>query len=170
MWKRTMASILIGLSLIGFSTFAHTEPIKITAKSNAIVDTNRYEIITPEKSTHSTEDKNFLLNGKAPSGSEIKIEVYGTTDLTKRSFNLTKLPQEKDYIQVFDESITSGNMGFFQKQLELVMGINKIIIKFENKDLMPIEMIVYVYDKTIVQGALNNTKDVKISDLIIMTK
>lgn len=166
MFKRIMASILLGLMLIMGSTFSHAAPITITTKENVTMDLSKYEILTPEKALYSTENKNLQLNGKAPSGSEVKIEVFGTTDLTKRNFNLTKLPSEKDYIQVTNEVISSGNMGFFQKQIELVMGINKIIIDFGLEDVNPVEIIIYVYDKSVAQGAINNTREVRISNLI----
>lgn len=166
MFKRIIASILLGLILVMGSTFSYAGPIAITTKQNVTMDLSKYEILTPEKALYSTENKNLQLNGKAPSGSEVKIEVFGTTDLTKRNFNLTKLPSEKDYIQVINEVISSGNMGFFQKQIELVMGINKIIIDFGLEDVNPVEIIIYVYDKSVAQGAINNTREVRISNLI----
>lgn len=171
MFKRIIASILVAATLlIGINFSFAASNIGITTKSNVTMDLSKYEILTPEKSSYSTENKNLQLNGKAPSGSEIKIEVYGTTDLTKKSFNLTKLPSEKDYIQVINEVVTSGNMGFFQNQIELVMGINKVIIDFGLKDVNPVEIIIYVYDNSMVQGAINTTKEVKISNLIPLSK
>ncbi len=171
MFKRIIASILVAATLLIGSNFSYAASnIGITTKSNVTMDLSKYEILTPEKSSYSTENKNLQLNGKAPSGSEIKIEVYGTTDLTKRSFNLTKLPSEKDYIQVINEVVTSGNMGFFQKQVELVMGINKVIIDFGLKDVNPVEIIIYVYDKSMAQGAINTTKEIRISNLIPLSK
>lgn len=171
MFKRIIASILVAATiLIGSNLSYAASNIGITTKSNVTMDLSKYEILTPEKSSYSTENKNLQLNGKAPSGSEIKIEVYGTTDLTKKSFNLTKLPSEKDYIQVINEVVTSGNMGFFQNQIELVMGINKVIIDFGLKDVNPVEIIIYVYDKSMVEGAINTTKEVRISNLIPLSK
>lgn len=170
MFKRVMASVLLGLMLILGTNFSYATPITITTKSDVTMDLSKYEILTPEKSLYSTENKILQLSGKAPSGSEIKLEVFGTTDLTKKNFNLTKLPSEKDYIHVINEVITSGNMGFFQKQIELVMGMNKIVIDFGLEDVNPVEIIVYVYDKSIAQGAINSTKEVKISNLIPLAK
>ena len=170
MLKRVLASVLIGLMLIMGTSFSYAAPITITTKSKVTADLSKYEILTPEKSLYSTENKNLQLNGKAPSGSEIKLEVFGTTDLTKKSFNLTKLPSDKDYIQVINEVITSGNMGFFQKQIELVMGINKIIIDFGLEGVNPVEIIIYVYDKSVAQVAVNITKEVRISNLIPLLK
>ena len=158
MIKRVMASVLVGLMLIMGTSFSYSTPITTTSKSKVTVDLSKYELLTPEKPLYSTENKTLQLNGKAPSGSEIKLEVFGTTDLTKKSFNLTKLPSEKDYIQIIDEVITSGNMGFFQKQIELVMGINKIIIDFGLEGVNPIEIIIYVYDKSVAEVAITVLK------------
>ena len=170
MFKRAMAIVLVGLMLLMGTSFSSAAPISITTKSNVTMDLSKYEILTPEKPLYSTENKNLQLNGKAPSGSEIKLEVFGTTDLTKNSFNLTKLPSEKDYIQVINEVITSGNMGFFQKQIELVMGINKVVIDFGLEGVNPVEIIIYVYDKAVAQVAINVTKEIRISNLIPLGK
>ena len=170
MFKRAMASVLVALMLIMGMNFSHAAPITITTKSKVTAELSKYEILTPEKSLYSTENKNLQLNGKAPSGSEIKLEVFGTTDLTRRNFNLTKLPSEKDYIQVTNEVITSGNMGFFQKQIELVMGMNKLVIDFGLEGVYPVEIIIFVYDKSVAQGAISTTREVKISNLISLSK
>ena len=44
------------------------------------------------------------------------------------------------------DSVISGNMGFFQKQLDLVRGINKINIDFGVEGVANKEIIVYKYD------------------------
>lgn len=147
MWKRLLVSLFIGISLLGISSVGHS--IEVTNKSNMElkVDGKKYEITKPEKMSYSTEDKIALINGKAPVKTSITITVYGTTDITKRNFNLEKLPTDKDYVEIFTETIKSGNMGLFQKQLDLVMGINKIIIDFNVEGEEPREIIVLVYDK-----------------------
>lgn len=146
MWKKLLVSFFIGVSLLGISSLGYateaTNKVKIEQKSN------KYKITNPGKTSYSTEDKVAFINGTAPARTSIVIEVYGTTDLTKKNFNLDKLPTEKDYIKIFNETIQSGNMGFFQKQLNLVMGVNKIIIDFKSEGVQPYEIIVYVYDKT----------------------
>ena len=71
---------------------------------------------------------------------------YGTTDLTRRNFNLDNLPLAEDYILIHTDSVISGNMGFFQKQLDLVRGINKINIDFGVEGVANKEIIVYKYD------------------------
>ncbi len=105
-----------------------------------------YDIIKPDKKSYSSSDKVVLINGKAPSGTEVTIEIYGTTDLTRRNFNLDNLPLAEDYILIHTDSVISGNMGFFQKQLDLVRGINKINIDFGVEGVANKEIIVYKYD------------------------
>lgn len=142
MWKKITVCLLIVLSLVSFSSFGY---------ATNIVDSTKYEILNPEKSAYSTRDKIILINGKAPSGTEVTVEVYGTTDITigdsRKGFNLDNLPTEKDYILKATEKVTSGNMGLFQKQLDLVKGINKIIINFGTEGIEPVVKIVYVYNR-----------------------
>ena len=140
MWKKIVASILIGLSLFSISTSGY---------ATNVIDTTKYAIINPEKLSYSTADKVILINGKAPSDTEVIINVYGSTDLTltRKIYNLDKLPNENEYILVVSEKIISGNMGLFQKQLNLVKGINKIVIDYGVEGVAPVEIIVYVYDR-----------------------
>ena len=88
-----------------------------------------------------------LINGKAPANTPINIKLYGTTDLTKKNFNLNKLPGRRDYVEVSSETVYAGNLGFFQRQQDLVMGINKVEINFGAEGVKPIEIIIYVYEK-----------------------
>lgn len=145
MWKRLLVSLFVGVTLLAFNPL--TSPVEATNKQNIELksDGKKYEITKPEKLSYSTENKIALINGKAPAKTSIMIRIFGTTDVTKKNFNLDKLPSEKDYIEIFAETIKSGNMGIFQKQLDLVMGINKIIIDFEGEEAK--EIIIYVYDK-----------------------
>lgn len=146
MWKKIIVYLLIVLSLVSFSSIGY---------ATNVVDASKYEVLNPEKSAYSTKDKIVLVNGKAPSGTEITIEVYGTRDiilnntsnLVKQGFNLDNLPTETDYILKATEKVTSGNMGLFLKQLDLVKGINKIVINFGTEGIEHVEKIVYVYSR-----------------------
>jgi hypothetical protein len=155
MWKKIIACMLIMLSLISISTLSYA----------TTVDASKYEILNPEKSSYSTEENIVLVNGKAPSGTEITVNVYGTTDnngvrnARETSFNLDNLPTEKDYILKATEKVTSGNMGLFQKQMDLVKGINKVVIDFGVEGIDPVEIIVYVYNrsKIVTRDAIKTT-------------
>ena len=147
MWKKVIVSLFIGASLFTIQNEVHGEVVTNKSKIEQKIDKTKYQLINPEKSSYSTEDKVVLVSGKAPSGTSVSIEVYGTTDITKKNFNLDKLPSDKYYIEVFSESIKVGNMGLFQKQLNLVMGINKIIINYGVEEVPKEELIIYVYDK-----------------------
>ncbi len=173
MKKKLIASLLIGMSLftVGTSTYAadfngfnqaspvneQTSPriledgtLIVYKKSNRTLKTNvdGYEVINPDKESFSTKDKVALINGKAPKNTPVNIKLYGTTDLTKKNFNLNKLPAKSDYVEVSSETVYTGNLGFFQKQQDLVMGMNKVQINFGAKGVKPIEILIYVYEKT----------------------
>lgn len=145
MWKRLLVSLFVGVTLLAFNPVGNTVEANKGSNIELKSDGKKYEITKPEKLSYSTENKIALINGKAPAKTSIMIRIFGTTDVTKKNFNLDKLPSEKDYIEIFTETIKSGNMGIFQKQLDLVMGINKIIIDFEGEEAK--EIIIYVYDK-----------------------
>jgi hypothetical protein len=154
MIKRIIACFLIALSLMSFGTFAYATN----------VDASKYAILNPEKLTYSTEDKVILINGKAPSGTEITLDIYGTidtADLRKSNFDLNNLPSEEDYILITNNKVTSGNMGLFSKQLDLVKGINKIVIDYGVEGVEPVEIIVYVYNRD-----RTKVREPRISDII----
>lgn len=173
MKKKLLASFLIGMTILSMGTSSYaanlgTAPKKpnlitvnsspkvmdngtliVYKKSNRTLKTNveGYEVINPDKESFSTKDKVALINGKAPANTPINIKLYGTTDLNKRSFNLNKLPAKKDFVEVSSETVYAGNLGFFQKQQDLVMGINKVQINFGANGVEPIEILIYVYEK-----------------------
>jgi len=134
--RRILAALLVIISIVGFSAVGFA--------TNG--EDSKYGIINPDKLSYSTTDRVVLINGKAPSDTAVSIDVYGTTDLTKKNFNLDKLPTQDDYILIETEEVTSGNLGLFQKKLDLVRGVNKLIINFDSQDVEPIEIIIYVYD------------------------
>ncbi len=162
MWKKILASLFIGASLLAISSVGYSAALTNTTKVEQKVDISKYQVINPEKDAYSTEDKVAFINGKAPSGTSIVIKVYGTTDLTRKNFNLLKLPSEDDYIEIFAETVKSGNLGFFDTQLDLVTGINKIVIEFGVDGVPSHEIIIYV--KPLENG--NSTKEVKLTDII----
>ncbi len=146
MWKRAVLFLVLLLTLFNFSSIGY---------ATTTVDVTKYTVLNPEKLSYSTSDKVILINGKAPSGTEITIDAYGTSEMYRRSsdssrrtsYNLDNLPKEEDYNSVVTETVTSGNMGLFQKQMDLVNGINKLIINFGVEEVDPVEIIVYVRAK-----------------------
>lgn len=149
MWKKILAGFIIGISILAASSFSYAEDTADKVKVVQEVDLSKYQIIKPEKRAYTIEEKVDFINGIAPAGTTITIEVYGTTDLTRKNFNLLTLPSEDDYIEVFTETITAGNSGTFSKQLELVTGINKVIINFGVEGVPSEEIIIFVNPKTI---------------------
>ena len=148
MIKKVLVGILIGTSILAINNFSYakdttkvgTHAVRVEQK----IDTEKYNIIRPEKRLYAIEEKIDFINGIAPADTTIIIEIYGTTDLTRKNFNLLKLPSEEDYIEVFSEEIIVGSSGTFSKQLELVTGINKIIINFGVEGLASEEIIIFV--------------------------
>lgn len=158
MLKKVVTCILIALCIVSVGFFSNE------AYATEI-DASKYEVLNPTKASFSITDKVFLINGKAPTGTDVTIEVYGTTDLTKKSFNLDRLPEEDDYIEILSETVTAGNMGFFQKQIDLVMGINKIVVNFDVEGIEAQEYIIFVYDKSITENSIINSNDNRFSGL-----
>lgn len=157
MWKRFLICFFIGISILTIGSTGYASAPANKSKVELKVDGKTYQEKGSGKNAYSKEDKIALINGKAPARTPIKIKIYGTTDLTKKNFNLNKLPSDQDYIEIFNETIRSGNMGFFQKKLDLVLGINKIILDFSIDGESPKEIIIYVYDKapTLTEIILN---------------
>ncbi len=147
MIRKILVGFLIGLSILTMSNFSHANnltnnEIKLTRIEK--VDLNRYRLIRPEKRLYAIEEKIDFINGVAPAETKVTIEICGTTDLTRKLFNLLKLPSEEDYIEVFNEVITVGNSGTFSKQLDLVSGINRVKIDFGIEGLEPEKIIIFV--------------------------
>ncbi len=154
--------LVLAILLIPMST-AYAGEIQVEAVEGSDVDLSKYEIIQPSKTTVSTADKNLLVSGRSVSGTEVIIELYGTSDLTKKTYNLANLPADEDYILLLTEAIETGNMGYFQKQLVLVNGVNKIIVDFEHEEIIPTKILVYVYDKMAPNQQI--VKEVQISNI-----
>lgn len=179
MWKKILTSFLICSALLTIGSISYategtgidiTKPkSEITIEKKEVkveaVDLSKYQITSPEEKAYTSKDRIAFINGKAPSGTTITIEVYGTTDLTRKVFNLFKLPTKEDYIEIHEEEIEVGNMGFFDKQLELVTGINKIVINFNIKGVPPQEIIIFVEPKL-----ARPNREVKLTDIMTLIK
>lgn len=169
MWKKLLFGIficgaLLTINTVGYATGDTTtkaEPKNSVNIDKKRSDLDKYQLISPEKTSYTSTKKIAFVNGKAPSGTIVNIKVYGTTDLTRKNFNLSKLPKADDYIEAFADEVKSGNMGFFNKQLDLVAGINKIILNFDVEGVPNIEIIVLVKTNTV-----KSTQTLKITDII----
>lgn len=158
--RRILATILMVLTIIGFSSIGYATNF----------ESSKYELINPEKLSYSTIDRVVLINGKAPSGTNVAIDVYGTTDLTRKNFNLDKLPTDNDYILIKNEEVTSGNLRLFQKKLDLVRGVNKLVINFDVEEVEPIEIIIFVYDATKAGNSFTLNSNSRLNSLLPLTK
>ncbi len=182
MWKKLIIGLFLCTSIMTFNTVSHATGTtngseiknvvnidKIEINKNQAdkkeVDKSKYELINPEKRAYTSKDKVTFINGKAPSDTKISIIVYGTTDLTRKNFDLHTLPKEDDYIESYSEEVVSGNMGFFDKQLDLVGGINKIILNFNVEGVDDIEIIVFVQ-----ANMTKATEQMKITNILPVAK
>ena len=105
---------------------------------------SRYQVNTPEAKMSTTKNK-VLVSGKAPAGTTVTIDVFGAIDLLGENFNLAKLPKDKDYILISSQNIKSGPVGFGE-EVQLIKGVNKIIVTFDTKGVGSVQKIVYYYD------------------------
>lgn len=171
MWKKILVSFFICSALLTVGSISYAtggtndDVIKTVKKEVKEIDKSNYQLTSPEKESYTSKDKIAFINGKAPSGTSITIEVYGTTDLTRKSFNLSKLPKDEDYIEINSETIEVGNMGFFDKQIDLVTGINKMVIKFNVEGVPSREIIILVEPKS-----SGTNKEVKLTDIMSLMK
>lgn len=135
MWKRLVISLFVFMIIISISTIGFT----------ANVDPSKYEVVTPKDESSSSNNKAMLISGKAPKGTNIMIKVYGAIDLTGEEYSLAKLPRQEDYILTSSLDVETGALGFAE-EVELIHGINKIIIDFNVNGIDPEERVIYYYE------------------------
>ena len=147
MWKKVVSSLFVIIVIFSFSTVSY---------GTSMDGVNKYQVKAPEEGSLFTE-KVTVVSGRAPKGTDIIIEVYGTADLTGKNYTLTKLPKEEDYVLISSEIIKSGELGF-AKEIKLVTGINKIVVIFKVDGGPPsVKRIVYVYDKEVAKESAGST-------------
>ena len=169
MWEK----LLIGVLML--TMFCINSPISHGAANNYVKRTvamrveksDKYQIKSPEKDMFASPDKTVLVSGTAPKDTNVIIEAFGTTDMTGNNFNLTNLPDEKDYIRRFKETIKVGGMGCFKKELNLILGVNKIVVTFKNaEDEVIGQKIIYVSDLNEASESVEDIPNKKRPDLI----
>lgn len=146
MWKKLLAILLVLLAVFSISKVGYTASVN---------NKSRYQVITPEKDYSATKKKTVLISGKAPQGTEIIIEVYNAIDLTGKNYSLTRLPKDEDYVLVSSKTIKSGAAGFGE-EIELILGVNKIVVKFNVNGIPSVEKIFYYYEVERAVEALKN--------------
>lgn len=173
MWKKFIIGTLVITTIfinspIGYAAGTSYARRSASAKSISVQDNNKYQVISPEENVSGIQDKIILISGKAPRGTTVIIDAYGTTDMTRSNFNLENLPGEKDYIKRYSETIKIGSLEGFSKQMELILGVNKIVITFKNEsDQVVDQRIIYVSDISQVSEEVNKIKTNKRSDTVL---
>ena len=172
MLKRVVAGTLVLATILANGAVGYASGTVNTTKDpnvkiESLEETQKYQIFSPEKEKYATTDKVVLLSGKAPKGTVVSIEVYATTDLTNKNFDLDNLPDEKDYVCIYDESLKVGKSGKFAKQIDLLLGVNKVLVTFKtDKESPNVEKIIYVTDLSQAKEAVDNMNDTAFSDLM----
>ncbi len=116
-------------------------------------------ITQPDEDSFTTDKKVAFLNGKAPAGKVLHITVYSTADLKGTKYDLSNLPKNGEWIEKSKEDITVGKLGLFDKQLELALGINKLVVKADGEDKETVFLIL-VRAKSVVVEELVPAKPV----------
>jgi len=167
-WKKLLIGILMLTTIFINSPVSHGASNYAKGNMTAKVeDSSKYQIISPEKDIFASSDKTVLVSGKAPNGTSIIIEAFGTTDMTRNNFSLTNLPDDKDYVRRLSETIKVNGSGLFSKELDLILGVNKIVVTFKNaSDEVVGQKIIYVSDLNQANKSVNNIPDSKISDIM----
>lgn len=120
------------------------------------IEVSKYQVTIPEEDISFSKNNIALILGKAPEGTDVKIEVYGAIDLNKEKYSLNKLPQEEDYTLISTLELKSGALGFAE-EVELISGINKIIVHFNVEDVPSIEKIIYYHNPQTITNNFRNT-------------
>lgn len=145
MWKRILSILFILMAVIIVPSLAFASE----------GDDAKYEVILPKEEDSTYKNKVILVSGKAPEGTIITIELYGVVDLTGNKYSLANLPDEDDYTLISTVDVESGALGFAE-EIELIRGINKIIINFNVEEVISVERIVYYND---AQQIIENYKN-----------
>lgn len=146
MWKKVVVSLFSIMLIFSFFTMGST------------ASANKYEVNVPAAKSSATKENIALVSGKAPDGTEVLIKVYGTADLTGKNYTLNNLPKDNQYILISSQAVRSGKLGF-AKEINLVNGINKVVVSFRVKGRAPVEQrIIYVYDRATAENIARNPR------------
>lgn len=146
MWKKVVVSLFSIMLIFSFFTMG------------SIASANKYEVNVPAAKSSATKENVALVSGKAPDGTEVLIKVYGTTDLKGKKYTLNNLPRDNQYILISRQAVRSGRLGF-AKEINLVNGINKVVVSFRVKGSAPVEQrIIYVYDRATAENIARNPR------------
>lgn len=146
MCRKIVALLFALVTIINVSTVALADD----------VDISKYQVILPKEETSAYKNKVILISGQAPVGTKISIELYGVVDLTGNKYSLINLPNKDDYTLISTADIESGPLGF-AKEVELIRGINKIIVNFNVEGIDSVERIVYYYEAQQIFETLRNS-------------
>jgi|UPI0006B4B9A0 hypothetical protein len=151
MWKKISAVLFVFIIILSLSTNGYAVSMK-NAKPK--VDISKYQVNVPKEDSSSSNKKTVLVSGNAPKDTSIVIDLYGAVDLTGENYTLAKLPKDDEYVLISSQTIKSGPAGFGE-EIELIMGINKVIVTFNVDGVPAVEKIIYYYEAEQLDEAVN---------------
>lgn len=167
MWKKLLIGIFVLTTIFINSPVSQAASYARRNVTMRVEDSSKYQIISPEKDIFASSDRTVLVSGKAPNGTSVIIDAFGTTDMTRNNFSLTNLPDDKDYVRRCRETMKVNGSGLFSKELDLILGVNKIVVTFRNdSDEVIGQKIIYVSDLNQANKSVNNISTSRISDIM----
>lgn len=156
MWKKIAASLFAFIIILSLSTGSIVGYAASMRKAKPKVDISKYQVSVPKEDSSSSNKKAALVSGSAPKGTSIVIDHYGAVDLTGKNYSLAKLPKDDEYVLISSQTIKSGQVGFGE-EIELIMGINKIIVTFNVNGVPTVEKVIYYYEAEQLNETFNNS-------------
>ena len=136
-----------------------------------------FKVTKPDQDIYSTIDETLFINGSAPKNANVEIKHY-LKDISFKDFESykDKYPKLDDFKKHFEEevikddgyeelsktSISVGSLGIFSKKLNLMGGVNKIVIS----DGAKAEKVFYIY----LSDADNISKSISLMKTIDLIK
>lgn len=115
------------------------------------------EIVGPEDKKTTTNNI-VLISGIGKQGTNVIVEVYSTVSINKDAFSLDNLPKDDEYILFETHDLEISSLGSFAKELELEIGLYKIVFSTKKDDVVEVKATRYIQIKDIeeVKEALEN--------------
>lgn len=157
MWKKVAASLFVFIIILSsLSTGSMSSYAASMRKAKPKVDISKYQVSVPKEDSSSSNKKTALVSGTAPKDTSIVIDHYGAVDLTGKDYSLAKLPNDDEYVLISSQTIKSGQIGFGE-EIELIMGINKIIVTFNVNGVPTVEKVIYYYEAEQLNETFNDS-------------
>ena len=119
-----------------------------------------FRVSKPDQDIYSTIDEALFINGSAPKNANVEIKHY-LASVSYKDFE-EEMIKEDGYEELSKTSISVGSLGIFSKKLNLMGGVNKIVIS----DGAKAEKVFYIY----LSDADNISKSISLMKTIDLIK